>query len=1033
MRLRSALLAVACLGSSAAALVAPASAAPASAPKQAATELAPHVADVVLVGFRPGATGLERAAARRTVSAVASERISPLAPDAEKWVLPRGYGVERALAALGRAKGVRYVEPDYIVTKQVTSDDPYVTNGTLWGMYGDASSPANQYGSQAAEAWASGYIGSSSVAIGVIDEGIQVTHPDLVDNIWVNTAEQNGTAGVDDDGNGYIDDINGWDFVTNDASVYDGGSTGSADSHGTHVSGTIGGVGGNGIGVAGVNWDVTIISGKFLGTSGGSTSNATRAVDYMTDLKTRHGLNIVATSNSWGGGGASQTLLDAINRGGNNNILFVAAAGNSTTNNDATASYPSNYQCTTAQRAWDCVVAVAAIASNGTIASFSSYGATTVDIGAPGVSIMSSLPFNTYGSYSGTSMATPHVSGAVALCASLNPALTGAQLRSAVLSTTQPTTSLVGKVVNSGRLDVSSMVTTCAGSAGPISGDPSNLAASTTSATRMNLTWTDGVTNELNWTIQRALSTSSVCGSFSTVATLGANVTSFTDSGLTGSTTYCYRVQASGTGGSTNWSNTATATTATPPPPYVCSATTYSWLDPTIGGTLRTLADDGSVSVTLPFTVTWFGVDQTSVNVSSNGYIRFGSGAATAYSNTAIPDASDPNNMAAAWWDDLNPAAGGSVYTSVQGTSPSRRFVTSWVDINPYGTTGNPVSFQIVVDEATDAVTFQYLDASAAAGSSGSSATVGVENGDATNGTQISFNSASIASGTAYRCTDNAGPTPVVVSTSSLPVGTTGTGYSSTLAASGGSGSYSWSVTSGSVPTGLTLNANGTLTGTPSATGSFTFEATATDTASASGAKSFTVTVANPVTVSTASPMPGATLNSAYSQTLAATGGTGSFTWARTAGTLPTGLTLSSAGLLSGTPTAGGTFSFTVTATDGAGRTGSKAMSVTVAAAPGAFAKSGPKNLATKQRTSLSLSWAASTGATSYEYCLTTTPPTAGQTTCSSAAGWVSTGTSRTVTVTLSRLTTYYWQVRAVNSTGTTYANTGTWWRFTTG
>lgn len=1030
MRVRASLLAVA-LVVPVTALAASASAAPhtpAGAPSKA---LAPHVADVVLVGFRPGATGLERAAVRRTVGAVASERISPLAPDAEKLTLPANYGVERAIAALSHANGVRYVEPDYIVTEQVTSNDPYVTNGTLWGMYGDASSPANQYGSQAAEAWASGYTGSSNIAIGVIDEGIQVTHPDLAANIWVNPSEANGTAGVDDDGNGYVDDINGWDFVANDASVYDGGTTAASDSHGTHVSGTIGGVGGNGTGVAGVNWDVTIVSGKFLGTSGGSTSNATRAVDYMTDLKTRHGLDIVATSNSWGGGGFSQTLLDAINRGGNNNILFVAAAGNSTSNNDSTASYPSNYQCTTNTRAWDCVIGVAAIDSAGNLASFSSYGATTVDIGAPGVSITSSLPYNTYGSYSGTSMATPHVSGAVALCASLNPALGGGDLRTAVLSTTRPTTSLVGKVVNSGRLDVSSMVTTCAGSAGPISGDPSGLTATANGSSRINLAWTDGVTNELNWTVDRAPWVSSACGTFATIATIGSNVSTFTDSGLSASTTYCYRVRAAGSSGTTtNWSNTASATTTSPPPPYVCSATTYSWLDPLTGGTARSLSDDSAVLVALPFTVTWYGVDQTSVNVSSNGYLRFGSGAATAYSNVAIPDAGDPNGMAAAWWDDLNPAAGGSVYTSIQGTAPTRTFVASWVDINPFNTTGNPVSFQIVIDEATDAVTFQYLDASAASGSNGSAATVGVENNDGTAGTQISYNSANIASGSAYRCTDSAGPTPVAVTTSSLATITNTVAYSQTLAASGGTGSYTWTRTSGTLPTGLSLASNGVLSGTPSATGSFTFEVTATDTSSSSGAKSFTVNVANPVTVSTSS-LPGATLNSAYSQSLAASGGTSTYTWSVTSGSLPTGLTLSSGGALSGTPTVGGTFNFTVTATDGAGRTGSKALSITVAAAPGAFAKSSPKDGATRQKTSLALSWAAASGATSYQYCLSRTAPTAGQTTCDT--GWVSMGTTRTITVSLLRVTTYYWQVKAINGTGTTYANAGTWWRFTTG
>ncbi|MFM2182239.1 MAG: hypothetical protein RJB61_533 [Actinomycetota bacterium] len=1033
MRLRAALFALAPLAASGAIVLAPASMPLASAVgAPAAAKLAPHVADVVLVGFHPSATGLDRAAARRSVNAVAAEQLSPLARDAEKITLPKGLGVEKAIAVLSRAKGVRFAEPDYIVTTQVTSNDPSFTNGTLWGMYGDASSPANQFGSQAAEAWAGDYIGSSSVAIGVIDEGIQVTHPDLVDNIWTNPIESAGRPGIDDDGNGYVDDINGWDFVSNDPSVYDGGSGGSADTHGTHVSGTIGGVGGNGIGVAGVAWDVTLISGKFLGSGGGSTSNAVRAVDYMTDLKSRHNLNIVATSNSWGGGGYTQALADAIIRGGNSNILFVAAAGNSTSNNDTTASYPSNYNCATATRTWDCVVAVAAIASNGSIASFSSYGATTVDLGAPGVSVYSTLPFNSYGSYSGTSMATPHVSGAVALCAAMNPALTGSDLRGILLSTTQPTTSLAGKVVNSGRLDVSSMVPLCTGSASPITGNPSNLAAAADGATRMRLTWTDGVSNEFTWTIQRAPSTTGTCGTFATVATAGANATSFTDSGLSGATTYCYRVRASGLGGATtNWSNEASGTTDTPPPPYVCSPTTYSWLDPTVGGTLRSLSDDSSVAVTLPFAVTWYGSNETTVGVSSNGFVRFGTGAATSFTNSPIPSSGDPNNMAAAWHADLNPGTGGSVYTSVRGTSPNRLFVASWVDINPYGTTGNPVTFQIVIDEATDAVTFQYLDASAAAGSNGSAATVGVENSDGSAGTQISYNSASISSGTAYRCSNSTGPAPVAITTVSLAAGTTSSVYSQTLTSTGGTGAHTWSHTSGSLPNGLSLSTSGVLSGTPSATGSFTFEVTATDTASESASKSFTVSVANPVSVTTSS-LPSGVTGTAYSQSMAATGGTGTFTWSRTAGTLPTGLTLSGAGLLSGTPTAAGTFSFTVTATDGAGRTGSKAMTMTVGAAPGAFGKSGPKNLATRTKTSLSLSWAASTGATSYWYCLTRTAPTANQTTCAGST-WVSAGTLRSVTVSgLLAGTTYYWQVRADNSIGSTYANSNTWWRFTT-
>ena len=231
----------------------------------------------------------------------------------------------------------------YLLRAGATSNDPYYLSSSspLWGMHGDAITPnANSYGTGADEAWAVGETGSADVYVGVIDEGIQYTHPDLAANIWTNPFDP--VDGVDNDGNGYVDDAHGWDFFNNDAGIYDAG----ADSHGTHVSGTIGGVGGNALGVAGVNWDVTIISGKFLGPSGGSTSGAILAVDYLTDLKTRHGIDLVATSNSWGGGGFSQALLDAINRGGNADVLFVAAAGNSSSNNDVVASYPSDRKST---------------------------------------------------------------------------------------------------------------------------------------------------------------------------------------------------------------------------------------------------------------------------------------------------------------------------------------------------------------------------------------------------------------------------------------------------------------------------------------------------------------------------------------------------------------------------------------------------------------------------------------------------------------------------------------------------------------
>ena len=203
------------------------------------------------------------------------------------------------------------------------------------------------------------------------------THEDLAANAGTNPGEIAGN-GIDDDGNGLVDDVYGWDFAGNNNTVFDG----VGDDHGTHVAGTIAGVGGNGRGVAGVCWGAKLLGAKFLGSTGGTTANAIKSVDYFTNLKTRavNPVPITATNNSWGGGGFSQALADAIARANAADILFIAAAGNNGTNNDVTASYPSNY--TSAN-----IIAVAAIASNGTLASFSQYGAVTVDIGAPGAGI----------------------------------------------------------------------------------------------------------------------------------------------------------------------------------------------------------------------------------------------------------------------------------------------------------------------------------------------------------------------------------------------------------------------------------------------------------------------------------------------------------------------------------------------------------------------------------------------------------------------------------------------------------------------
>jgi subtilisin family serine protease len=449
----------------------PVSPSPAAAPalSQAPAQEGPeYVPGEVIVKFRAGATPEGRANALRAANGQAAERILTASMrgrgDNEGLTVVRTAGnVPAAIQALRGSADVEYAEPNWVYRHTATANDTYFTNGSLWGMYGDGTSPANVYGSQAGEAWAANHIGSKSVYVGIIDEGVQWSHPDLDANIWTNPYDV--VDGVDNDRNGYIDDVRGYDFANGDNSIYDGGNRGSLDDHGTHVAGTIGAEGNNGTGVVGVNWHVTMISGKFLGRNGGTTTNAIKAVDYFTDLKTRHGLNIVATNNSWGGGGYSQALHEAIIRAAKADILFIAAAGNGGSDgvgddNDAVASYPSNYNTTvgtstTSGATYDAVIAVAAITNTGAKSGFSNFGATTVDIGAPGSGVYSTTAFNTYSSYGGTSMATPHVTGGAALYASTHAGASAATIKNAILSSAVPTASLSGKTVTGGRLNVS--------------------------------------------------------------------------------------------------------------------------------------------------------------------------------------------------------------------------------------------------------------------------------------------------------------------------------------------------------------------------------------------------------------------------------------------------------------------------------------------------------------------------------------------------------------------------------------------------
>ncbi len=337
----------------------------------------------------------------------------------------------KQLLALGL---VEYIEPNYLYSINATPNDSMFSD--LWGMHNTGQTGGSaDIDIDAPAAWDL-TTGSSNVVVGVVDTGVNYNHPDLAANIWTNPNEIPGN-GIDDDNNGYIDDIHGINAINHTGDPLDD------HSHGSHCSGTIGGRGNNGTGVAGVNWNVKIMGLKFLNASGqGTTENAIVAIEYAVMMRNR-GVNIRVLSNSWGGGGESQALGDAIEAANAAGILFVAAAGNSSQDNDSAPSYPANYGSAN-------VVSVAAIDHNGNLASFSSYGATTVDLAAPGVGIVSTVLGSNYGNYNGTSMATPHVSGVAALVLAREPNLTVAQLKSRLLTTVKPLATLSGLMVSAG-------------------------------------------------------------------------------------------------------------------------------------------------------------------------------------------------------------------------------------------------------------------------------------------------------------------------------------------------------------------------------------------------------------------------------------------------------------------------------------------------------------------------------------------------------------------------------------------------------
>jgi len=384
----------------------------------------------------------------------------------DSFVVVQGYSdksTESIVSVLENNPAVKYAEPNFIwrighpidageifqrenLEDELQSpNDPFFN--TQWGLYntGDNEPKAKTSGVvgsdiNAIKAWALTR-GSRRVKVAVIDTGVDYAHPDLKNQMFVNRKELNGQKGIDDDGNGFVDDIYGYDFYNNDGDPMDG------HGHGTHCSGVIGAAHDNETGIAGVMPEVTIVGIKFMSDSGsGSTDQAIAAIEYAIKA------DVDIMSNSWGGGKFSQALKDTIKKAADAGIIFVAAAGNKSNNTDEEPHYPSSYVLPN-------IVSVGALTAQNRVASFSNYGPNTVDVAAPGKNINSTVPGNKLKVYSGTSMAAPHVAGALGLLISQTGRLPHNEMKERLIATTEPNPTLRGKVKDySGSLNAYNLI-----------------------------------------------------------------------------------------------------------------------------------------------------------------------------------------------------------------------------------------------------------------------------------------------------------------------------------------------------------------------------------------------------------------------------------------------------------------------------------------------------------------------------------------------------------------------------------------------
>jgi subtilisin family serine protease len=563
-----------------------------------------------------------------------------------------------AVAALARRADVLYAEPNYIRRPELTPDDPQFTHPSLYGL-----SKIN-----APQAWDTTQ-GSASVVVGVIDEGIDTQHEDLKDNLWTNAGEVAGNN-VDDDGDGYVDDVNGYNFVENSGQVF---VSAADDDHGTHVAGTIGARGNNGVGVVGINWQVGLMSIRVCNAKGCPDSAALAGYQYALRMKTQKGVNLRVLNNSYGGPGFSRAGFDAIQSLSGAGILFVAAAGNEARDDFSVPHYPSGYDLPN-------VIGVASTDGNDNVSGFSNFGARVVQIGAPGSSILSTTPRNyagqntgingangsTYSVFSGTSMAAPHVSGAAALVCAARPGISMSELRGVLAYSGDPVGALSDRTTTGRRLNVARSIASALENDSTPPATPT-LQLVSQSGRGVTVSWTepgdDGFTgqpadHDFVYTdsatgARTFLPTSFFQAQPGTTQTATLTLPYLSFGGTLEMRVYDNAGNSSGASASVSVGDNILSN------PYDVTEGPAGALS--TGGTRLAIDGDDKYqrNITLPFAFPYFGQSQTQVAVSSNGTVYFTPPSPPTRDNGDADDAPGETSalraqkMLAVMWDDL--------------------------------------------------------------------------------------------------------------------------------------------------------------------------------------------------------------------------------------------------------------------------------------------------------------------------------------------------------------------------------------------